>query len=121
MNREKALFVCYPRCSTCKKAKEWLTAQGIDFEERNIVENTPTKDELKKWFDKSKLPISRLFNTSGIKYREAGLKDTVKNASEEELLQILSTDGMLIKRPILIKGDNAFFGFKEETWGKSKE
>ena len=121
MNKEKALFVCYPKCSTCKKAKEWLTAQGIDFEERNITEDTPTEAELKAWLEMSKLPISRLFNTSGIKYREGGLKDKVKSCTEDELIKILSTDGMLIKRPILIKENNAFFGFKEESWRKSKD
>ncbi|MGL5068200.1 MAG: arsenate reductase family protein [Sarcina sp.] len=112
----KTLFLEYPKCTTCKRAKKWLEENGIDFEDRHIVENNPTKEELKAFYEKSGLTINKFFNTSGIKYREMGLKDVVKSASEDELLEILSTDGMLVKRPLVILDDKVLVGFKEDQW-----
>ena len=101
----KYLFVNYPKCSTCAKAKKWLEENGVDFESRHIVENNPTKEELKKWITLSGQPIKKFFNTSGILYREMNLKEKVAQNNEDELLDILSTNGMLVKRPLLI-GNN---------------
>lgn len=112
----KALFLEYPKCTTCKKAKKWLEENNIDFEDRHIVEANPSKEELKEFYKKSGLTLNKFFNTSGIKYREMGLKDVVKIASEDELLEILSTDGMLVKRPLLVLDDKVLVGFKEEQW-----
>lgn len=112
----KTLFLEYPKCTTCKKAKKWLQENNIDFEDRHIVENNPSKEELEAFYKKSGLTINKFFNTSGIKYREMGLKDVVKTASEDELLEILSTDGMLVKRPLVILEDAVLVGFKEEKW-----
>ena len=112
----KTLFLEYPKCSTCKKAKKWLEENGIDFEDRHIVENNPTKEELKVFFEKSGLTINKFFNTSGIRYRELGLKDVVKSAPLDELLEILSTEGMLVKRPLVVLDDKVLVGFKEEQW-----
>lgn len=115
------LFVEYPKCTTCKRAKKFLIENNIEFEDRHIVEENPTKEELKKWLDKSGLPINKFFNTSGVLYREMQLKDKVKTLKEEELLDILATNGMLVKRPIIIKEDIVLVGFKEEEWnGKLK-
>jgi arsenate reductase (glutaredoxin) len=115
-------FYWYPKCGTCRKAKKWLEEHGIDFQEVHIVENPPTKDELKDLFHKSGLEVKQFFNTSGHKYRELGLKDKVKTASEDELLELLASDGMLLKRPILTDGNKVTVGFKEEqfeqTWLK---
>lgn len=112
----KALFVEYPKCTTCIRAKKFLQANSIDFEDRIINEENPTKEELKTWIAMSGLPINKFFNTSGKLYREMGLKDKVKSLSEDELLDILASDGMLVKRPILVKGDKVLVGFKEENW-----
>ncbi|MGL5767751.1 MAG: arsenate reductase family protein [Sarcina sp.] len=112
----KVLFLEYPKCTTCKRAKKWLEENNIEFEDRHIVENNPTKQELKEFYEKSGLTINKLFNTSGIKYREMGLKDVVKTAEEDELLELLSTDGMLVKRPLLVLEDKVLVGFKEEKW-----
>ena len=112
----KTLFLEYPKCTTCKKAKKWLEENGIDFEDRHIVENNPTKEELKAFFEKSGLTINKFFNTSGIRYRELGLKDVVKSAPLDELLEILSTEGMLVKRPLVVLDDKVLVGFKEEQW-----
>lgn len=112
----KYLFVNYPKCSTCIKARKWLEENGVEFESRHIVENNPTKEELKKWIDLSGQPIKRFFNTSGILYREMNLKERVAKDSEDELLDILSTNGMLIKRPLLIGKDMVLIGFKEKEW-----
>lgn len=115
------LFVEYPKCTTCKRAKKFLIENNIEFEDRHIVEENPTKEELKKWLDKSGLPINKFFNTSGVLYREMQLKDKVKTLKEDELLDILATNGMLVKRPIIIKEDIVLVGFKEEEWnGKLK-
>lgn len=116
----KALFIEYPKCTTCKKAKKWLIDNGIDFEERNIVENNPNKEELAHWLSISNLPIKKFFNTSGILYKEMKLKDKVKDGTNEELIDILSTNGMLVKRPVLILEDKVILGFKEEEYNNLK-
>lgn len=110
------LFVHYPKCSTCKKAKAFLDDRGVAYDERHIVEENPTFDELKKWYEMSDYPLKRFFNTSGMRYREMGLKDKLAHMSEEEQLELLSTDGMLVKRPILVDGDRVRVGFKEKEW-----
>ena len=97
------LFVCYPKCSTCGKARKWLEENSISYEERDIKTENPTEEELKTWHRQSGLPLKRFFNTSGIKYRELGLKDKVTNFSAEEAAALLATDGMLIKRPLLVQ------------------
>lgn len=112
----KYLFVCYPKCSTCSKAKKFLNGNGIDFEERNIKEDNPSKKELKKWFDKSDYPIKKFFNTSGKIYREMKLKDKLEEMTEDDKLELLSTDGMLVKRPILVGQDKVLVAFKEDEW-----
>ena len=110
------LFLEYPKCTTCKKAKAWITENGVEFTERHIVENNPTEEELKEWIGKSGLPLKRFFNTSGMKYRELGLKDKLLDMTEEEQIALLATDGMIVKRPLLI-GDNFVIpGFKEAAW-----
>ena len=110
------LFVCYPKCSTCKKAEKWLEAKGIDFEKRDIKTENPSAVELKEWYQKSGLPLKRFFNTSGNLYKEMKLKDRLPEMSEEEQIELLSTDGMLVKRPILVDGDTVLVGFKEKEW-----
>ena len=110
------LLLEYPKCSTCKKVKKWLEEQGIAFEERHIVENNPTEEELREWHRKSGLPLKRFFNTSGMKYRELELKDKLPTMTEEEQYQLLATDGMLVKRPILISDEQVLVGFKEKEW-----
>lgn len=112
------LFVEYPRCTTCKKAKKYLEEKNIEFIDRHIVENNPTKEELRNWIQISGLPINKFFNTSGVLYREMQLKDKVKTSSEDELLDILSSNGMLVKRPILVTKDKVLVGFKEEQWNE---
>lgn len=110
------LFVHYPKCSTCKKAKAFLDERGVVYEERHIVEENPSFDELKKWYKMSDYPLKRFFNTSGMRYRELGLKDKLADMNEEEQLELLATDGMLVKRPILVDGDWVRVGFKEKEW-----
>ena len=110
------LFVCYPKCTTCQKAKKWLTEKGILFEERDIKTENPTKEELEAWYKKSGLPLKRFFNTSGILYKEMKLKDRLPEMTEDEQLTLLSTDGMLVKRPILISDEQVLVGFKEKEW-----
>ncbi|VYU17453.1 Spx/MgsR family RNA polymerase-binding regulatory protein [Clostridium tertium] len=110
------LFVEYPRCTTCRRAKKFLEENNVEFIDRHMVEENPSKEELKTWLDKSGLKINKFFNTSGVLYREMQLKDKVKTLSEDELLDILATNGMLVKRPILVKGDTVLVGFKEEEW-----
>ncbi|MGG3737437.1 arsenate reductase family protein [Aeribacillus pallidus] len=109
-------FYWYPKCGTCRKAKKWLDEHGISYEEVHLVESPPTKEELKELYEKSGLELKKFFNTSGQKYRELGLKDKVKTASEEELLDILASDGMLVKRPIVTDGEKVTVGFNEETF-----
>jgi arsenate reductase len=101
----KPLFIHYPKCGTCRKAYKWLEENGIEVESRHIVENNPNKEELSEWIDKSGLPISRFFNTSGIIYRENNLKEKVNSASRNELLEILASNGMVVKRPIVVGDD----------------
>ena len=110
------LFVEYPKCSTCQKARKWLEERGLEFQDRHIVEQNPTKEELKAWYEKSGLPLKRFFNTSGNKYKELQLKDKLPGMSEEEQLELLSTDGMLVKRPVLVGDDFVTTGFKEKDW-----
>lgn len=110
------LFIEYPKCSTCKKAKKHLEALGVEFEDRHIIEDNPTAEELKGWIAQSGLPVKKFFNTSGVKYREMGLKDKLADMSDEEMIQLLSTDGMLVKRPLLIDGERVLVGFKEAEW-----
>jgi arsenate reductase len=111
-------FYWYPKCNTCRKAKKWLDEHGIDVRAVHIVENPPTKSELTELYHKSGLPLKKFFNTSGMKYRQLGLKEKVNTASEEELLEILASDGMLIKRPILTDGTHVLIGFQEEQYEK---
>ena len=110
------LFLEYPKCSTCKKAKKFLDSNNIKYTERNIIINKKTKKELASWIDLSNQDINKFFNTSGIKYRELNLKDKLKTMSKEEKLLLLETDGMLIKRPLLITENDVLIGFKEEIW-----
>ena len=107
------LFIEYPKCSTCKKAKKYLEEHGIEFEDRHIVEENPTKEELAEWIRISGKPIKKFFNTSGMKYRELGLKDKLPEMNEEEQIELLASDGMLVKRPLLIDGEMVLTGFKE--------
>jgi len=110
------LFIEYPKCSTCKKAKKHLETLGVEFEDRHIIEDNPTADELRGWIAQSGLPVKKFFNTSGVKYREMGLKDKLPEMSDEEMIQLLATDGMLVKRPLLIDGNRVLVGFKEKEW-----
>lgn len=110
------LFICYPKCTTCKKAQKWLDDKGIEYEMRDIKEENPTYDELQKWYIKSGLPLKRFFNTSGLLYKSMELKDKLPEMTEEEQLKLLATDGMLVKRPIIINGDKVLTGFKESEW-----
>lgn len=110
------LFLCYPKCSTCQKAKKWLEEQNINYMERNIAENNPSYEELKEWHARSGLPLKRFFNTSGLLYKEMKLKDKLPTMSEEEQLKLLAANGMLVKRPILIDEDTVLVGFKEAEW-----
>lgn len=110
------LFIEYPRCTTCKKAKKWLEETGVEFTDKHIVEDNPSKEELKEWYEKSGLPLKRFFNTSGVKYKEMKLKDKLPEMSEEEQLELLATDGMLVKRPLLVGDTFAIPGFKEQAW-----
>ena len=110
------LFICFPKCTTCQKAKKWLESQGIAYTERNIAEENPTYAELKEWYKKSGLPLKRFFNTSGLLYKSMQLKDKLPEMSEEEQLKLLATDGMLVKRPLVVDGDNVLTGFKEAEW-----
>lgn len=113
------LFVYYPPCSTCQKAKAWLDEHGLNYKERHIKENNPTYDELKAWWGTSGLPLKRFFNTSGLLYKSMQLKDRLPSMTEEEQLQLLSTDGMLVKRPIVIDGDKVLVGFRPVEWEKA--
>ena len=109
-------FVCYPKCTTCQKARKWLEEQGIPFVERNIKEENPSYEELKMWHEKSGLPMKKFFNTSGLLYKSMELKDKLPQMSDEEQLQLLATDGMLVKRPILLGEKFVLVGFREEQW-----
>ncbi len=110
------LFICYPKCSTCGKAKKWLDEHNVNYLERNIVEDNPTYEELKEWYTNSGFPLKKFFNTSGMLYKEMQLKDKLPSMNEEEQLQLLATNGMLVKRPLLINDDMVLVGFKEAEW-----
>ena len=110
------LLVCYPRCTTCKKAEAWLQERDIAIKVRDIKEDNPTEKELRQWHKKSGLPLKRFFNTSGVKYKELSLKDKLPEMSEDEQFALLATDGMLVKRPILVGKKKVLVGFKEKEW-----
>ena len=109
-------ILCYPRCTTCKKAVKWLDDKGVEYEYRDIKEKNPKKSELKKWIKASGLPVKKFFNTSGQLYREMQLKDKLPEMSEADMIDLLATDGMLVKRPLLITDDKVLVGFKEAEW-----
>ena len=115
----KYTFICYSRCGTCKKAKDWLVKNNIDFVERPIKEENPSESELKGWIEKSEYPLKRFFNTSGTLYKDLNLKEKLAHMSVEEQIKLLSTDGMLVKRPILVGEDVVLVGFKEDEWEKT--
>ena len=110
------LFVQYPKCSTCRKAKAWLDDHGIDYVDRHIVEDNPTADELRTWNEMSGLPLRRFFNTSGMLYRDMQLKDKLPNMGEDEQLELLASNGMLVKRPLVVLDDTVLVGFREKEW-----
>ena len=110
------LFVCYPKCTTCQKAKKWLEDNKIEYSERHIATDNPTYDELKNWHEKSGLPLKKFFNTSGLWYKSMELKTKLPTMTESEMLKLLATDGMLVKRPILVGTDFVLVGFKEAEW-----
>lgn len=112
------LFIEYPKCSTCKKAQKWLDENGVKYLDRHIVENNPTYEELKEWHEKSELPIKKFFNTSGMLYKSMNLKNKLPTMSEEEQLKLLATDGMLVKRPLIISENVIFTGFREKEWAE---
>lgn len=112
-------FICYPKCSTCQKARKWLEANHLEFTERHIVEENPSYEELKKWYAESGLPLKKFFNTSGMLYKEMRLKDKLPAMSEEEQLKLLATNGMLVKRPLIVNGNMILTGFKEAEWEKA--
>lgn len=110
------LFIEYPKCSTCQKAKKWLLLHGVEFEDRHIVEQNPTEAELTEWISRSGLELKKFFNTSGNKYKELGLKDRLPSMSKEEQITLLSSDGMLVKRPLIVMDDKVLVGFKPAEW-----
>lgn len=113
------LFVQYPKCGTCRKAAKWLQENNVEVESRHIVEENPTAVELQEWIERSKLPIQKFFNTSGKVYRENNLKEIVKTASQDELIKLLASDGMLVKRPVLVSDKFVLVGFKEAEWSEA--
>ena len=113
---EKNIFIEYPKCSTCQKAKKWLDENKVKYEDRHIVEQTPTKEELNEWIKIGKIDIKKFFNTSGMKYKELNLREKLSQMSEEEKLELLSSNGMLIKRPIFVSGKTILLGFKQKEW-----
>lgn len=110
------LFIEYPKCSTCQKAKKWLIEHGVEFEDRHIVEQNPTETELTEWIARSGLERKRFFNTSGLKYKELGLKDRLPAMTPEEQIALLASDGMLVKRPLVVMEDKILVGFKPAEW-----
>ena len=110
------LYLEYPKCSTCQKAKKWLDERKISYEDRHIVEKNPTEEELKEWVARSGLPLKKFFNTSGMKYKELNLKEKLPDMSEEEQIRLLATDGMLVKRPLIVADDYVLTGFREKEW-----
>ena len=113
------LFLEYPPCSTCKKAKAWLEANGVDYTARHIKEENPSYEELKLWYERSGLPLKKFFNTSGLLYKSLNLKEKLPSMSEEEQLRLLATDGMLVKRPLVVLEDQVLTGFREADWEKT--
>ena len=111
-------FICYPKCTTCKKAQKWLDDNSVSYELRDIKEQNPSYEELAKWYKQSGLPLKRFFNTSGLLYKSMELKDKLPDMSEEEQLRLLASDGMLVKRPIAVTGDIVLVGFKEAEWAE---
>lgn len=111
-------FICYPKCTTCQKAKAWLDNNNIGYELRDIKTDNPSLEELTVWYKKSDLPLKKFFNTSGLLYKSLALKDKLPNMSEQEQLQLLSTDGMLVKRPLLVGDDFVLTGFRESDWAE---
>ena len=109
-------FICYPKCTTCQRAKKWLDDNGIEYEMRDIKLDNPTQDELISWYAKSALPLRKFFNTSGLLYKSLSLKDRLPSMSDDEMLKLLSTDGMLVKRPLLVTDSYVLVGFNEEKW-----
>ena len=112
------LFLEYPKCSTCQKARKWLDAHHVEYTARHIVEHNPTYEELKEWYEKSGLPLKKFFNTSGLVYKEHQLKDRLPKMSEEEQLKLLAANGMLVKRPLIVDGATVLTGFKETEWAE---
>ena len=110
------IFICYPKCSTCRKAEKYLQDHNIEYTKRDIKTDNPTADELRAWQKNSGLPLKKFFNTSGLQYKALGLKDKLPQLNEEEQLQLLAADGMLVKRPLLLTEDNVLVGFKETEW-----
>lgn len=110
------LFIQYPKCSTCQKAKQWLDAHGISYEDRHIKEANPSYEELAQWYRRSGLPLKRFFNTSGLLYKSTNLKDKLPDLTEEEQLRLLATDGMLVKRPLIVTDTAVLTGFREKEW-----
>ena len=111
-------FICYPKCTTCQKAEKWLNENNIQHQLRNIKEENPTVDELREWYHKSGLPLKRFFNTSGLLYKSLALKDKLPTMSEDEMLSLLASDGMLVKRPIIVGDSCVLVGFKESEWSE---
>lgn len=112
----KPLFIQYPKCGTCRKAAKWLQDNNVEVTSRHIVEQNPTREELSEWIDKSGLPLNKFFNTSGMVYKEQNLKEKVKTASRDELISILASNGMVVKRPIIVTDDFVLVGFHEKEW-----
>ena len=112
----KPIIVCYPKCGTCQKAEKWLKTNGVEYTYRPIKEENPSKAELVEWLSKSGLPVNKFFNTSGLLYKEYNMKEKLKSLSEAELLDILASNGLIVKRPVLVTGDKVLVGFKEEEW-----
>ena len=110
------LFIEYPKCSTCQRAKKWLDEHNITYTDRHIVEDNPSYDELKQWYERSGIPLKKIFNTNGLLYKEMRLKDKLSTMSEDEQLELLSTNGMLVRRPLIVEGDMVLTGFKEAEW-----
>ena len=110
------LFIQYPKCKTCQKAKKWLDENNIEYTDRHIKEENPSYEELKSWYEKSGLPLKKFFNTSGVLYKSMQLKDKLPDMSDEEQLRLLASDGMLVKRPLVVKCDTVLIGFKDAEW-----
>lgn len=111
-------FVCYPKCTTCQKARKWLDENGVSYELRDIKTENPSAQELEQWYRRSGLPLKKFFNTSGLLYKSMELKDKLPNMAEEEMLHLLATDGMLVKRPLLVGEETVLVGFKEAEWAQ---